>query len=244
MTQKVGCDIGFLVRVLQGKRNLTGKLALKFAEFMKLSKKEKEYFQLLTEFGKAKSQSEKRFFLEKLTGIRKTRIKLIEPAQYEFYDKWYYSAIRELLDVYRFEGDYAQLARLLEPSITPGEAKKAISVLEKLNLIQKNNSGFYESRDTVISAGEDWKAVAIAGYQLSSMDLAKEAYDKFPKKVTNYSTLTLSVSKEAFFNITENLKLFRRQILEMVKHDSNADRVLQMNFQVFPLSKIKNGGKS
>jgi uncharacterized protein (TIGR02147 family) len=76
------------------------------------------------------------------------------------------------------------------------------------------------------------------------MDLAKEAYDKFPKKVTNYSTLTLSVSKEAFFNITENLKLFRRQILEMVKHDSNADRVLQMNFQVFPLSKIKNGGKS
>jgi hypothetical protein len=42
--------------------------------------------------------------------------------------------------------------------------------------------------------------------------------------------------------IHEKLKGFRREMLELVKNDANhVDRVYQINFQIFPLSRYHKG---
>jgi len=69
------------------------------------------------------------------------------------------------------------------------------------------------------------------------MDLAKEAVDRFPRDTRSISTLTLSLSAEVYAAIDAKLALFRREVLDMVKNDTNGvDRVYQFNFQVFPLT--------
>jgi uncharacterized protein (TIGR02147 family) len=243
VARELGCDSAFLIRVLQGKKELTEKYLGKMAALFKLKEHEAEYFRLLVLLSKTKAHASKREVLEKITRLRKSKAQKLESSQYEFYEKWYYTAIRELLDFYPFRDDYKALARNLDPTILPHEAKKGIKVLEDLGLIKLDPAGHYVKSDPVITSGEGWKSVAIANYQLGNLDLAKRAFEKYGEGHRDFSTLTLSISKDTADSIMLNLKQFRAECLELARGDQSADRVYQMNFQVFPISKIgKEGG--
>jgi uncharacterized protein (TIGR02147 family) len=239
IAQKVGfTSSGFFSKILQDKTNISNDLALQFADFLKLKKNEAEYFGLLVFFNQAKSHADKKRWFEKIVAFSKSKVIIVQVSQYEFFQKWYYVAIRELLAFYKFSGDFQQLGRMIDPPISEAQAKKAVLLLEKLDLIKKDENGVYRQTDTLIGAGYDVKSVAINNFQISMLDLAKESIDRFPKDERDISTLTLSFSKELYNTIHEKLKGFRRDILELVKNDANAvDRVYQVNFQIFPLSK-------
>jgi uncharacterized protein (TIGR02147 family) len=84
--------------------------------------------------------------------------------------------------------------------------------------------------------------VAINNFQLATLDLAKGSVDRFSKEERDISTLTLSFSEDLYKTIHERLKSFRREILESVKNDGGqVDRVYQVNFQIFPLSRYHKG---
>ena len=243
IAQKVGFNSsGFFSKILQGKTNISNELALKFVDFCKLKKSEADYFGLLVLYNQAKSHADKKRWFEKILAFSKSKVKIVEVSQYEFFEKWYYVAIRELLAFYKFNGDYKDLAKSVDPPISPSQAKKAIALLERLNLIKKGPDGFYSQTDVLISTGYDAKTVAINNFQLSTLDLAKESIDRFPKEERDISTLTLSFSGPLYQTLSEKLKNFRREMLELVKNDPNpVDRVYQINFQIFPLSRYHKG---
>jgi uncharacterized protein (TIGR02147 family) len=243
VARKVGfSSSGFFSKIIQGKTNISNDLALRFAEFLKLKKNEADYFGLMVLFNQAKSHADKKRWFEKIVAFSKSKIKIVEVSQYEFFEKWYYVAIRELLSFVKFSGDFKQLAKMVEPPITPAQAKKAIHLLERLNLIRKNENGTYAQSDVLISTGYDAKSVAINNFQLATLDLAKESVDRFTKEERDISTLTLSFSGELYTTIHERLNGFRREILELAKNDAcPVDRVYQVNFQIFPLSKCHKG---
>ena len=70
------------------------------------------------------------------------------------------------------------------------------------------------------------------------MDLAKYAMDHLPSGTRNFSTLTMSVSGPTYEAMLEELRAFRRRLLEMAQESDNVDRVYQMNFHVFPLTAL------
>jgi uncharacterized protein (TIGR02147 family) len=239
---KVGFkSAGLFTKILQGKRNISMKLTLRFIEAFKLRKKEADYFELLVQFNQARTASEKNHFFEKLLGIKKSKIAIVDADKYEFYDKWYYTAIREILSFYRFNDDYRELSRMVMPSISPSEAKRAIELLMNLGFVSKRENGTYERIEPVISTGYDARSIAIHKLVLGTMDLARESIDRFPKEQRNLSSLTLSISLDSFQQIQEELRGFRRRLMEIANHDENPDRVYQINFQVFPVSRIAEG---
>jgi uncharacterized protein (TIGR02147 family) len=72
------------------------------------------------------------------------------------------------------------------------------------------------------------------------MELAQEALYSVPKTHRDISTLTLSISKQGLQRMKEKIKEFRRELLEIAKADEHADRVYQLNLQLFPLSAFNN----
>jgi uncharacterized protein (TIGR02147 family) len=236
---KVGCDPAFLLRVMQGKKNPSAKLAFQIGQLLVLQGKAMEYFELLVQLSKAEGHVERSHLIERLTLMRKSKLRSLDAAQYAYFDKWYYTAIRELLDFYPFRGNFQDLARMVTPPIKPSEAQKAIEILMELGMVSKSADGLYERTDAVLTTGEGWRSVAIANYQLRLIDLAKEAFERFPEDERNFSTLTLSVSDPTYRRIVDNLIAFRREALELAKQDAAADRVWQFNFQIFPLSMSK-----
>jgi uncharacterized protein (TIGR02147 family) len=245
IAMKVGFNSsGFFTKILQGKTNISTKLALRFADFLKLKKREADYFEQLVLFDQARTETEKQRRFEKILSYHRSEVKIMEAFQYEYYRRWYYVAIRELIAFYPFEGDFKALAKMLDPPISTAQARKAVALLEKLGLIKKNTNGVYEQTDAVISTGYEAKSVAIHNFLLATLNLASESIDRFPRSERDVSTLTMHFSRSLYDTITEKLKNFRRELLELVKNDpEKADRVFQFNFQMYPMSKPYQGPK-
>ncbi len=229
---------GFYKNVVDGKRSLGRGLILRFADAMKLRKKEAEYFEYMVCFNDADTLEEKKVFFERMIAFRKPQAFQVQASQFEYYSKWYYSAIRELLGVIRFKGDYATLAKILDPAIKPEQAEKAIKVLEDLGFIAKDQKGIYRLTQNMITTGPEVESLNVANYQISCMDLAKEAIDRHPAEVRDMSTLTLSLSKPSFDRFKDELISFRKMLVGLEREFSDADRIYQLNLHFFPLSKI------
>ena len=211
---------------------------LKFAAVFKLKRQETDYFELLVRFDQAKNHEQKKYYFEKILSSKRSKIKQTEAWQYEFYSQWYFTAVREVVDVFRFDGrDYGELAKKVSPAITAQQAKNAIELLEKLGMIKKGGDGYYTQCNDLITTGYDAPTVAVTNFLVSTIDLAREAIDRYPRDKRSISTLTFSCSAEGFKSIEERLKTFRREVLEIVRDDKNRDRVYHVNFHIFPMSR-------
>jgi uncharacterized protein (TIGR02147 family) len=232
---------GFFTKILQGTSNISLPLIFRFAEVFKLTKAQTDYFELLVLFNQATLNTEKRHYFEKIVAMRKSKVKTLDPAQFELFNKWYYVAVREILDVHLFRDDYKELAKKVHPPIKPSEAKDAIETLEKLGLIRRDPNGYYKRLDAIVSSGDEWQSLAIQKYQSETIELAREALYAVPKTHRDISTLTLSISESSLQRMKERIKECRRELLDIAKADENADRVYQLNLQLFPLSSFNNG---
>jgi uncharacterized protein (TIGR02147 family) len=157
---------------------------------------------------------------------------------YEFYDKWYYSAIRAVLHYYPFNGDFKKLAKAIVPSISPAEAKKAVLILERLGFVKMTETGFYQLTTKHISSGFDTDAVVINNFLINTLDIAKNAFYQFPKEKRSFSALTASISGAGYEKIKQRINEFRAELVDIIGKDDDIDRVYQVNLQLFPLTNL------
>ena len=229
---------GFFANVLSGKKDISLKLALKFAELFRLNRKEKEYFEALVLFNKSADPAEKKVYLDRLQALRGSNVKKVEAHQWEYFEKWHHAVVRELIALKPFRGDFRALAAMVNPPISIQDARKSVELLERLGLIRKESDGVYERTDAAISAGDAVSQALITGFQVQAMDLAKHALENMPKSARSFSTLTMSISEPTYLAMLEELRAFRRRLLDMAQASDDVDRVYQMNFHVFPLTRL------
>ncbi len=231
---------GFFAEILSGKRNLNHQNILSFVRILKLDRDESGYFENLVYFNQARSIQDKDHWLLKMMECSKVNSKILNRDVYEYFSKWYFTAVRELLFFCRKAVGPQEIADMLCPPITGDEAAKALVLLEKLAMIERMPDGSFKQKDTVVSTGDLIHSVEIANYQLQTIELAKQALDAVPIDQREISTLTMSISGEAFEKIVSIIKKTKRDVIKTTQHDSNEDRVYQLNMQFFPLTKVKS----
>jgi uncharacterized protein (TIGR02147 family) len=229
---------GFFTQVLQSKSNLSDRLIPSLARVFCLKPRDSHYFELMVHYNQSTSHVDKRLYFGKMVACKKAQVNTIAPDAYEFYDKWYYSAIRAIVHYNPFEGDYKKLARMVIPSITAAEAKKAIAVLCRLGFIERSDAGVYTITSKNITTGLNTDSVIINNFLINTLDIAKDAFYKFPKEKRSFSALTASVSDAGYEMIKKRIDEFRSELVELVKTDKEVDRVYQINFQLFPMTEV------
>jgi uncharacterized protein (TIGR02147 family) len=229
---------GFFTQVLQSKSNLSDRLIPGLARVFRLSPRDSHFFELMVHYNQALSHEEKRHYFGKMVASKKARINIIGPDAYEFYDKWYYSAIRAIVHYAQFDGDYRKLAKMVIPSITVAEAKKAMATLLRLGFIAKSGSDAYTITSKNITTGLDTDSVVINNFLINTLDIAKDAFYKFPKEKRSFSALTAGVSDAGYEVIKKRIDEFRTELVDLIKKDNGVDRVYQINFQLFPMTEV------
>ncbi len=228
--------------VMDGKRNLTKESCFKFAKALCLNKRESEYFENLVFFNQSTLLDEKNAYLQVLMRHR-NRIdpRRIERGEYDYYSAWWHPVVRELVTATDFAGDYRQLGSLVTPPIGAAEAERSVALLERLGYIQRTDGGRYVAASQSLSTGARVRSVAVANYHREMMRLASESIERFSAAERDVTSLTLSVSEKTSDRIVERLREFRRELLELAEADTEQSRVVQLNLQLFPLSKTFNG---
>lgn len=234
---------GFIFNVISNRKNLSKSSIVKISQAINLKPKEADYFENLVSFNQAKNLQERKYYFSKLIEIKSNRkgaskIRETRKEQYEFYSKWYLSVIRSLIDMHEFKDDYNRLAKNVYPPIKQKEAKKAVALLEKLGMIQKQKNGTYKITDKLITAGKEIVELGLLNFQLETLELAKKTIQEITRDKRHISGLTLGISKNTYELICEEIESFQEKIMQLAELDEKADNVFQFNFYLFPVSNV------
>lgn len=232
---------GFLPNVLAGRKNLTPTQSARMARLLGLDRIESAYFEHLVLFTQSRTLEEKNEFFARLMTMQSARLSQLSEASLTLFAKWYYVAIRELVGLTTVKDDYAAIAAMLQPQIKASEAKEAIDVLVGLKLIEKNEKGNWIPREAAVSSGDEVRSLHLLHFQMTTMDLAKQALNDIPSEERDISVLTMGLSPDAFRLVKHEIQHFRKRLAKIAVDDSSANRVFQMNFQFFPITKELDG---
>ncbi len=228
----------FLKLVMDNKKNLGRESLSKIANAMQLKTKEAEYFNYLVFFNQSKTIVEKNYYYGLMASYKTgSSIAKIQTDQFDYYSHWYIPVIRELIKDKEENTDHTLLADQVSPSIKPKEAMKAIRLLKKLGFIKLDESGKYVQTSALINTDRDLQSLAIRNFHSQMITLAKDSIECVSPEKREISSVTAHVSQKGFCRLKTRIQEFREELLQIVAEDNNVDRVYQINFQLFPLSK-------
>jgi len=235
----------FLKLVIDGKRNISEESAGKFANAFKLSRDETKFFKLLVKFNQAASGEDKEQFAKQI--FRSRRFKNAQPlksAQFNYYAKWYFIPIRELVASKMFKEDPHWIATQLVPHIEPQEAEQAVRELLELRLLKRDPSGKLIQTDSTIDTGDEVISTSIAGFHREMLRKASESIDRFERTEREISSATVGISKKNAERIKNLIQRFRKELLQIAGEEQEVERICQIGIQLFPLSgDLKQGDK-
>ncbi len=235
--QKSGVAPSVLKDIISGRRNLTFPVMNKYASAMKMRNRERKYFETLVQFVNSKDNTEKNEAFTEMIRIRgRSGIKFLGEDHYEFFSKWYHSAIREMVTLPDFKEDYEWIARRLSPPITAQQAKKSVEFLLSVGILKRDKNGSLIQKDAVISSEYEMASAALRNFHSQMVGLAGEAIEGAPRELREISSLTLGLSVKCLHRLKERIRIFKEELLTMVVDDkSDSELVCQVNFQLFPL---------
>ncbi|MBN1308611.1 MAG: TIGR02147 family protein [Chitinispirillaceae bacterium] len=233
---RVGMDSSYVIKVLQGNLHISAKKINDFIKLLELGEPEAEYFETLVHFCRAKTERQRKLCFDRLFSLSSVKAQRLEPHQYEFFQKWYYSAVWAIINCTPFNGDFHALADACMPAITVWDAKRAVRLLTRLGLIVKEADGTYRTTGQNLTTGWKWYSHAIESNQREMIRLAGEAINRFAKETRDISTVTMGIDEKALPEIREHIRQFRSSLIKTVNSHAGTGRVYQLNIQLFPLS--------
>lgn len=227
----------YLQLVIQGRRNLTPAMAERFARTCGLGNEGVKYFATLVAFNQATDPAEQREHYEKLGAFRRyRRAQRIELAQAAYHSTWYLPAIRELVLSPAFVEDPEWIGAQLRPAVKPADVRLALDTLLELELLQRAPDGSLRQKARVVSTGPETTGMHITNYHAEMMQRATAAMTNVPARERDISSLTLCLGPSGLATLKERIQAFRRELLELCEAEQQPSQVVQVNFQLFPLS--------
>ena len=191
----------------------------------------------LVAFNQARSAAERNAAYERLSGFKRYRqAHRLDLAHAAYHSTWYLPAIRELAARRDFCSDPAWIAARLRPPIASVEARRALETLQSLGLLVPDESGRLRQGDALVTTGAETASLHIGNYHRTMMERAAASIDEVPAKERDISSLTLCVSAGGARRLKERIARFRRELLELSELDDDPREVVQVNFQLFPLT--------
>lgn len=239
LAEKVGFkSAGFFTKVINGDTNISTEMAENFAAVLEFSRREHTYFHALVAFNQESDREKKKELFKVLLKYKEIAVYNIELHNYEFYDHWYHSAIKEVLAYFDVTDNFAELADQLIPRVSVPDVKRSVALLERLGLIKKDAQGIYRQTHKMISCGRnEINRLARENFVKDSLSLAVPAIATFPRGERTHSATTMSISKETFHKMVDKIRALRDELMEMVESDSSPDQSYLLMYQLFPISK-------
>jgi uncharacterized protein (TIGR02147 family) len=235
--RKAGLNSPILLKMVNdGKRNLSRKTIEKFIIGLDLKDNAATYFRSLVLFNQASSAQEKQEHYRSLRSLyRMVPQHVIEDEQFEYFDKWYFSVLREGLCHHDFKDDWELIGSCLRPRITGRQAREAVKWLLAHKFLKRMKNGMYQQSQRAITTRCEVLSFVVRNFNRTMIQLAGESLDAFPVKKRFATGVTVGVNAEAYDILVAEAEAFRDRVVQFINSVDRADRVYQVTIQIFPL---------
>lgn len=227
----------YLKLVMDGDRNLSSAMAERFAQACGLQGNQADYFCALVAYGQAESTAERERAYRALSTHRKFRkVYPLDRAHDAYHSQWYIPALRELAARRDFVADPQWIGRTLLPPISARKAAHGLKVLRELGMLVEDDAGQLRQAHELVETPDRPLGHHVIKYHRTMMERAAEALDTVPREEREIASLTLCLSEAQQRTLKQRLSQLRRELLHEYTTGADATRVVQVNFQMFPLS--------
>lgn len=227
----------FLKHVMDGKRNLTDTMIVNFAKALDLDAAETRFFRQLVRLNQARTVEDRQQIASQIMRSKTfRRLNSLSQSHFEYWSHWYNVAIRELVALPGFREDPEWIAAALRPQITPQEAARSLQILQELQLLRRDAQGRLCQVDRDVGSGDEVINASLAHFHKEMIRRAGEALDRFEREARQITAVTMSLNDEGEQIVRQMIHEFRKDLLAVSDRYSNPTRIVQINFQLFPLT--------
>lgn len=229
-----------LLLVIQGRRNITINTLGKYFEILKLKHTERKYFELLVKFNQAQDMPTKSEYFREISLYWLKKGTMLEKEQLNYLSNWYYTAIREMVNLKGFREQGAWIVKQLGGLVTIPQARKALEILKELGLVTKDSDGKLKQTSNYVTTGDQVESVAAFLYHEQMIRLAMESLREKTSTERNLTALTFTMKKEDYENIVGEINDFRKRIIAALQNrpvQTEDTDLYQLNIHLFPIRK-------
>lgn len=239
--KKASVASSYLKHVIDGKRNLSPEMSIKFGHGMGLSSKEIDYFENLVRFNQATSLDEKDLYFERLRKKRSRSLKTLDLAEaVRLLSHWYVVAIKELV-VMLNTTDVKTLQKVLRKKLPENLIEKTVSDLQEFGWLSYSDKK-WNSSASQIQFPDEVRSYVVRSFHGQMLEIAAEALeDDISKREFGAAVFTFPESE--FPRLKEKLKELQRDFISYVQdvatksRGSNSQSVYHFGIQCFSLQK-------
>lgn len=223
--KKLGIAPSTVNEVLNGKRAISKKLALKMLE------------KLAVDPGTCSDVISK-FDSKKLLG-KKTHDKTftqIDTDQFRTISEWYHFAILSLTETPDYNHDPEWIAARLGIKIT--DAKNAVERLERLGMLVKKD-GQWNAGASQYHTPDQVNNISVRNAHAGNLELAKRSLEQDSIDLRDFSSMTMAIDPNKLPMARQMIRDFRNKLSAYLEEE-NQTEIFKICIQLFPLSNMKS----
>ncbi|HVK60581.1 MAG TPA: TIGR02147 family protein [Bdellovibrionales bacterium] len=233
----------YLKLIIEGRRNISEDMITKFARALRLNRTDTEEFRALVRYGQANEPMDRNQFLKELSDLRSKRAfdaGEINRASWEKVPDWIGWVLFAMSEQSNASFDPASLQRLFRAKASVEDIRASLQkLIESGDLARNEQTGeIYKARDLVESP-QDLPVALIRKLQAELIYLGIESLFRDSPKDREFGAMTMALTEEEFQQTRFELRQLRKRLqkdISVKRKSSKADRVYQMNIQLFPLT--------
>ncbi|WP_303733225.1 TIGR02147 family protein [Fibrobacter succinogenes] len=129
-----------------------------------------------------------------------------------------------------------QIAKTCCNEISAADVSKSLEFLTKAGFLKKGADGSYCQTEKNVTASKEGLAYAVHSMQRQMLRLASESIERFEPQDRSVSSVTLTVNRECYERIAQEIDAFRKKIVAMASETEDADQIYHLNMQLFPMT--------
>jgi uncharacterized protein (TIGR02147 family) len=239
MAEALEISASTLSDVMAGKKNFSEETAQDVAVKLKLTGDKKKYFTSLVQFQTTKD--------EDLKEILNAKLKVLNPKLRNHFDitidrfnlmaEWYHTAILEMTHLDRKKLTPDTLS--VELSISKEQAKAALELLLRLELIEEEGEGFFRKAKGKFQAQSEIPNEALRRYHYQMLSKAQESLRTQTPQEKFVGSETIPLNSKDLPKAVDIIENCFQQLLQLAENSLDRDYVYHVGIQAFKLT----GGK-
>jgi plasmid maintenance system antidote protein VapI len=216
--RKLGISSAALSEILNGKRSVSQKLALRVADRLAWSPDQRAGVVALPRY-------------QKKTDAEPVQLTM---DHFQAVSDWYHFAILSLAETVDFDEDAAWIAHRL--NISRPQARAAVERLERLGMLERNPAGKLMATGASYASSDEIVSLALRKSHAQNIELARRSLEEDPIEKRDFTAVTMAIDPARLGEAKRRIRAFRDELSAYLEGGVKKE-VYKFCLNLIPLSK-------